>query len=103
MLILRQQRWSWVMSPRAVSKFSRRRSSCEGTLPRRTVHAPNLPFTTKPRMRFLIFILGALACVGIPLLFYTLGSPPSTYPPPMEETEGNAVEPENPGGEVDER
>jgi len=54
-------------------------------------------------MRFLIFILGALACVGIPLLFYTLGSPPSTYPPPVEETEGNAVEPENPGGEVDER
>ena len=43
-------------------------------------------------MRALIFILGILVLVGIPLLLNRLGPPPSTAPQRMRESEVDAME-----------
>ena len=50
-------------------------------------------------MRFLIFILGALVCDAVPLLFYKLGSPPVTNPPHLDEFGVEEMELETPGAE----
>ena len=54
-------------------------------------------------MRFLIFILGALVCVAIPLLFHKLGSPPVNEPPRVEESEIEFLDMESPEAEANER
>jgi len=43
-------------------------------------------------MRLFIFLLGALILIGVPLLFYRLGSPPSTAPERMREAEVDDLE-----------
>ena len=43
-------------------------------------------------MRWFVFVLGALLFLGIPFALYKLGSPPSTAPPRMRESEIKAQE-----------
>ena len=42
-------------------------------------------------MRFILFILGILILLGIPLLLNQLGSPPATTPKRMRESEIDAI------------